>query len=100
MSRRSRQQLYGSRWERARKIFLASHPLCRMCERRCRVTAATVVDHRDPHRGDFDLFWNQDNWQALCQPCHDRHKQSQERTGALKGCDKDGLPLDPAHRWA
>lgn len=33
---------------------------------------ATVVDHIQPHRGDEELMWNQNNWQALCKPCHDR----------------------------
>jgi 5-methylcytosine-specific restriction protein A len=31
-----------------------------------------VVDHIVPHRGDPDLFWNEDNWQALAKVCHDR----------------------------
>ncbi|WP_232215691.1 HNH endonuclease signature motif containing protein [Paracoccus sp. J55] len=40
---------------------------------------ATLVDHIKPHRGDKALFWNWNNWQALCTPCHNRHKQRQER---------------------
>ena len=35
-------------------------------------TRATVVDHIIPHRGDRILFWDQNNWQPLCKPCHDR----------------------------
>jgi 5-methylcytosine-specific restriction protein A len=31
-----------------------------------------VVDHIIPHRGDQYLFWDQENWQALCKDCHDR----------------------------
>ena len=33
---------------------------------------ATVVDHIIPHRGDQKLFWDQNNWQALCKSCHDK----------------------------
>lgn len=37
-----------------------------------RYVRATVVDHIKPHRGDQRLFWDEDNWQALCKECHDR----------------------------
>jgi 5-methylcytosine-specific restriction protein A len=70
---------YTYRWQQARKRHLDLHPLCVMCEADGRVALATVVDHREPHRGDLVLFWNPDNWQALCKRCHDSCKQSQER---------------------
>lgn len=64
---------YDSRWERARKHFLREHPLCAECEKEDRVTAATVVDHIIPHKGDRALFWDsENNWQALCKTHHDR----------------------------
>jgi 5-methylcytosine-specific restriction protein A len=28
--------------------------------------AATTVDHIRPHRGDYDLMWDESNWQSLC----------------------------------
>lgn len=37
-----------------------------------KTTAGTVVDHIIPHRGNYDLFWNQDNWQTLCKLHHDQ----------------------------
>ena len=37
------------------------------------LTPATVVDHIIPHRGDMKLFWDESNWQALCESCHN-HK--------------------------
>ena len=52
--------------------YLATHPLCVRCMAEGRYTKATVVDHIKPHRGDSALFWDQDNWQALCKRCHDR----------------------------
>lgn len=64
-----------------------------------RYVAATVVDHIVPHRGDMKLFWDRDNWQALCKACHDSHKQRLEKSGRVAGCDLAGLPSDPGHHW-
>jgi 5-methylcytosine-specific restriction enzyme A len=69
---------YGRTWQKASKGYLAKHPLCVACAPR--VTAATVVDHIRPHRGDKALFWDSENWQALCAPCHSR-KTAQEDGG-------------------
>lgn len=63
---------YGYRWQQRRKLYLDEHPLCVMCQAEGRVEAATVVDHRIPHRGDESLFWDEGNWQALCKLHHDR----------------------------
>jgi len=68
----ARRRGYTRRWERARRAFLAAHPLCAECLRQGRTRAADVVDHIVPHRGDMRLFWDMDNWQALCKRCHDR----------------------------
>ena len=69
---------YGPQWQKARKAFLAEHPLCVMCGREGRIEAATVVDHKVPHRGDQALFWDVMNWQSLCGFHHNRAKQSEE----------------------
>lgn len=61
---------YDGRWRAYRRRYLREHPLCADCERAGRVTAATVVDHIVPHRGDAVRFWDERNHQALCQPCH------------------------------
>ena len=63
---------YDRRWQKYTRSFLAEHPLCTECQRQGRVTAAQVVDHIIPHRGDPELFWDTKNHQALCKPCHDR----------------------------
>lgn len=65
------QRGYGYKWQKASKAFLQAHPLCRECQKHDRVTAATVVDHIIPHRGDMRLFWDRKNWQPLCKPDHD-----------------------------
>lgn len=72
-SRRDRSEtyLYDARWGRARRCFLRAHPFCVHCEQRGKLTAATVVDHIKPHRGDAVLFWSESNWQSLCKHHHD-----------------------------
>ena len=42
---------------------------------------AGVVDHITPHRGDMRLFWDEGNWQSLCNPHHVREKQREEQGG-------------------
>jgi len=58
---------------------------------------ATVADHIVPHKGDLKLFWDERNWQGLCAPCHDIHKQSEERLGFSKEVDEKGNHIDPQH---
>ena len=71
---------YNHRWAKARATYLRSHPLCVMCRERGRLVPATVVDHIKAHKGDQDLFWDvEGNWQSLCAPCHNIHKQRLER---------------------
>jgi len=74
----STQRGYGYAWQKARAGHLRSHPLCVYCEREGRVTAATIVDHKVPHRGNQTLFWDQTNWQSMCKPHHDGQKQREE----------------------
>lgn len=80
--RTSAQRGYGYKWQQARAGWLRAHPLCVMCEELDqRVTAATVVDHKVPHRGDMALFWQTSNWQSLCARHHSSHKQREEAGG-------------------
>lgn len=63
---------YNAEWRVARRRFLSAHPLCVECMKENRLTAATVVDHIIPHRGDAKLFWDKNNWQSLCKAHHDK----------------------------
>ncbi len=93
-------RLYDTqRWKRARRQFLAEHSLCRMCQEVGKTRLAELVDHIEPHKGDPEKFWDEDNWQPLCKPCHDGAKQAQEKGGVVRGCDANGIPLDPGHHW-
>lgn len=86
---------YGARWQRERLVQLAEHPLCAWCAGHGVVRAATVVDHKKPHRGDEALFWDRTNWQSLCKTCHDSAKQAEERSGKRQiRIGLDGFPID------
>lgn len=107
-------RIYGSRWDKARRSFLQEHPLCSMCEEQHRISAASVVDHIEPHKlkdaiksGNQlaiskaqKLFWDKKNWQPLCKVHHDSTKQRMEKSGTMIGCDANGYPLDPASHWS
>ncbi len=95
----SAQRGYGYRWQKAREGFLRNHPLCADCARRGITQAADVVDHITPHRGDMNMFWDRDNWQALCANCHNSFKQRLEKSGVEAGCNIDGVPIDKNHHW-
>ncbi len=95
-------RLYSYKWQQASKGFLRKHPLCQCphCgEGRIRVRQATVVDHKIPHRGDMQLFWDSNNWQAMAKECHDSYKARLERSGTMAGADLKGVPIDPRHHW-
>lgn len=65
-------KIYTYQWRKTSKIFLKENPLCVHCQKVGRLTAATEVDHVTPHCGDMKLFWNKNNWQALCKVCHSK----------------------------
>lgn len=62
---------YDSRWRKARVVFLRSNPVCVECKKQGWHVPATVVDHIVSHKGDMKLFWDINNWQALCKRHHD-----------------------------
>ena len=95
-------RLYDSRrWRTASKLFLSREEniLCHYCLMSGRETPATVVHHITPHKGDYDLFWDESNWMGLCKECHDRIGQITDNGGLIPGCDADGNPVDPNHPW-
>jgi 5-methylcytosine-specific restriction protein A len=70
-----------------------------MCREAGRIVAATVVDHKQPHKGDPELFWDGNNLQSLCRDHHDVSKQRDEVRGFIAGSDMSGQPIDPGHHW-
>nr|WP_245272486.1 HNH endonuclease signature motif containing protein [Mesorhizobium sp. LSHC414A00] len=81
-------------WQRLREHQLATEPLCRMCLRTEDVTAADVVDHITPHKGDVELFHDPSNLQSLCKHHHDSAKQMIEHGKSVVTYDVDGYPIE------
>ena len=69
-----------------------------MCGEAGKVTAATVCDHIEPHKGDPVKFWS-GPFQSLCKAHHDGRKQREEVRGYEVGSGVDGRPVDPGHPW-
>jgi len=70
--KRAASRLYGTAaWHRIRLAQLQAEPLCRHCGAEGRVTAATVVDHEQPHWNDKQVFYDRTNLQSLCKRHHD-----------------------------
>jgi len=82
----ARERGYDGRWDKARRAYLAVHPVCEYCGLEGRVQAADLVDHLYPHRV-YDprrtegLFWRSEYWVACCKACHDGPKQRIEASG-------------------
>jgi len=63
---------YNYRWQKVKDLYLKKHPLCAQCLTEGKTVPAEVVDHSIPHRGDYNLFWDESNWQSLCTLHHNR----------------------------
>jgi 5-methylcytosine-specific restriction protein A len=74
---------YGRRWQATSAGRLRSHPLCVDPDglHKGRTVAAALTDHIIAVDGPTDpLFWDPNNWQSLCWPCHG-HKTVKEDGG-------------------
>ncbi|MFZ3132667.1 MAG: HNH endonuclease signature motif containing protein [Desulfosporosinus sp.] len=71
---------YNARWQRYRTQFLMAHPLCecKECKDGGLITVATVVDHIIPHKGNYNLFWDPSNHQAMSKQHHDRKTATED----------------------
>lgn len=83
-------------WRRKRKLQLLHHPLCKACLQRGIPTIATVADHVQPHRGDFNKFLLGE-LQSLCASCHSSRKAMIEARGYSFDVGDDGWPTDDNH---
>lgn len=84
-------------WKRLREVVLQKHPLCGRCRERNRLVPATTVNHRVPHRGDWSLFNDIHNLEAVCASCHSGEIQQQEVRGYSSRVGEDGWPTDANH---
>jgi 5-methylcytosine-specific restriction protein A len=86
-------------WQALRAEHKRLHPNCAMCLEMGIVRKGRNVDHKIPHRGNYQLWRDPNNLQTLCDP-HDRStKQRQELRGEAPGCNLSGWPDDPNHYW-
>ncbi|MBV9725745.1 MAG: HNH endonuclease [Gammaproteobacteria bacterium] len=53
-----------------------------------------MVDHIEPHRGDWTAFMTGD-LHSLCEPCHKSAKRQIELRGYRYDLGLDGYPTDP-----
>lgn len=61
-------------WRQASIDYRALNPWCVMCAEAGKTTSSQVTDHIIPVELG-GAFWDVNNWQALCKPCHDGPKQ-------------------------
>ena len=81
-------------WHKLRAKHLKRNKWCAYCRDLRIQTLATTVDHRVPHRGDPDLFYDEGNLQSLCAVCANSVKQAEELQGGPIGATLDGWPRD------
>jgi predicted kinase len=56
-----------------------------------------VANHKTPHKGNPELFWEMNNIETVSKRVHDGAIQSDERLGYSKAIGPDGWPTDPRH---
>jgi 5-methylcytosine-specific restriction enzyme A len=88
---------YGYKWQQERAAFLRQNPWCHRCLEEAGIDErdaskalacclrqgitpppANLVDHRVPHHGDQQLFWDRKNWEPMCNRHHSSDKQREE----------------------
>lgn len=68
----------SARFRNRRKSWITGK-CCAICRDEGRPLArATVLEHKIAHQGDYDLFWDEDNWQPACKSCANRKTASQD----------------------
>ena len=79
-------RLYGERWRRRVAAWLKEdgHQFCVGYPKGLhgeRLVAAQTADHIVAHKGNMDLFWDEDNWQPMCISCNSRKAVAEEGAG-------------------
>lgn len=100
-------RIYNTKqWRQLRKLYLSLHPICEVCRKMERVTAASQVDHVQAIEEGGAAF-DMSNLMALCQRHHSRKTVLRDRgfghqaskKPLIPGCGVDGRPVDPCHHW-
>lgn len=93
-------------WKALRVQQLREYPLCEDCLAIGRAVPATDVDHRRALK-DGGAPLDQGNLASRCHACHSAKTahvdgglgNARKARAPIKGCDVNGLPLDPQHAW-
>lgn len=94
-----------TRWRKLRAKKLKANPLCEVCERQGKLTPARAVDHRIAINAGGPAFPPLDGLASLCLSHHSIKTSAEDRPdrrpgrGLMRGCDVNGMPLDPNHEW-
>jgi hypothetical protein len=78
--------LYGRAWQTAARQHRIANPYCAWCGEQVWLGDSErqpPIDHIVPHHGDMRLFWDQSNWQTLCEDCHGQKTRSEAITGVI-----------------
>jgi 5-methylcytosine-specific restriction protein A len=82
---KSWRRFYGTpEWQALRTTQLIAQPYCERCKPKGYVVRATVVHHKTPHRGDWQLFVSSE-LESLCKRCHDTEAQAEEAAADRQG---------------
>lgn len=73
-----------ARWQKLRhQILIRDNYTCQrtgvLCIGKHPADNSPVVDHKRPHRGNPDLFWDENNLHCVSKAFHDSEKQKEER---------------------
>ena len=66
-------------WRNLRPLILDRDPYCKRCETNGIVTPSTTVNHIKRSREHPELFFDEDNLEGVCAPCHNSEIQREER---------------------
>jgi 5-methylcytosine-specific restriction enzyme A len=91
-----------AQWQKVRRLKFQQNRLCEMCLKQGRIEIAVAVDHIISIASGGDAFPPLDMLMSLCASCHNRKTRVVEQQGkelTVKGCDVNGMPLDPTHPW-
>lgn len=74
-------KLYASkRWRAVRLLVLERDPYCKRCETRGIVTPSDTANHKDKGaRRHPERFFDMDEIEGVCAPCHSGEIQAEER---------------------
>ncbi|MFD1199568.1 HNH endonuclease [Brucella gallinifaecis] len=91
-------------WYRLRqKAFTRDHYTCQrsgvLCIGKGNVPDAPVANHKVPHKGNRELFFNLDNIETVSKQVHDSIIQREEKSGRVIGSSEEGMPIDQSHHW-